>query len=107
MKNQISDGRTLDYTVPAEGVKSGDVVLVNDVAGIATTDGKEGDTVALAVRGVFSLPKGGGIIQQGKMVYYNATDKNVVADSSDNTFIGYAWETAPADSPYIIVKLSF
>ena len=107
MKNQISDGRTIEVIVTGDPIKSGDVVVKNDVAGVAMTDGKDGETIAVAVRGVFSVPKGAGVIQQGQKVYFNAGDKNVVATAEGNTFIGYAWEIATADAPAIAVKFSF
>lgn len=107
MNNKVSDGGTLDYTVTAEGVNSGDVVVVNDVAGVAMRNGKEGETVALCIEGVYSLPKGTAAIPQGKKVYYNAADKNVVGTATGNTFVGYAWSNAAAADPLVDVKLSF
>ena len=107
MKNQISEGRTMDIIVTDEPVNSGDLVVMNDVAGVKITGVAEGVTVALAVRGVFAIRKGAGVIQQGQKVYYNAAGKSVVADAEGNTFVGYAWETATADAPEIAVKISF
>lgn len=107
MKNQISEGRTIDVTVAGDPIKSGDVVVMNDVAGVAMTDGKDGETIAVAVLGVFAVPKGAGVIQQGQKVYFSAADKNVVATAEGNTFIGYAWATATAAAPAIEVKFSF
>lgn len=107
MKNQISDGRILDYTVTGEAVKSGDIVVANDLAGVAMTDGADGDTVAVAIEGVYCLPKGTAAIPQGKKVYFNATDKNIVGTATGNTFVGYAWSNAAAADPSIDVKLSF
>lgn len=107
MNNKVSDGGTLDYNVGAGGVKSGEIVIVGDVAGVAMRTGKEGEIVALCIEGVYSLPKGSAAIQQGKKVYYNETDKNIVATASGNTFVGYAWSDAGVADPLVDVKLSF
>lgn len=107
MKNQVSDGGTLDYSVGAEGVKSGDLVVVGDVAGVAMRDGKEGEIVALCIEGVYSLPKGAAAIPQGKKVYFSTADKNIVGTATGNTFVGYAWSNANAADPVVNVKLSF
>ena len=107
MKNKISEGRTLDYTVADADIASGQLVVINDIAGVAVTGGAVGETVAIAIEGVYALPKAAGNILQGKKVYFNATDKNIVATSTGNTFIGYAWEAATASDTYINVKLSF
>lgn len=107
MKNQICEGKVLDYTVADTAVKSGDIVIVEDMAGVAVTDGEVDETIAVNVEGVYSLPKNGAAIPQGKKVYYNATDKNIVAAATGNTFIGYAWNAATAGDKTINVKLSF
>lgn len=107
MNNKVSDGGTLDFSVGAEGVKSGEMVIVGDVAGVAMRDGKEGETVALCIEGVYSLPKGSAAIPQGKKVYFSGTDKNIVGTATGNTFVGYAWNTANAADPLVDVKLSF
>lgn len=107
MNNKVSDGGTLDYSVGAEGVKSGEIVIVGDVAGVAMRTGKEGETVALCIEGVYSLPKGTTAIPQGKKVYYNTADKNIVGTATGNTFVGYAWSNAAAADQVVDVKLSF
>jgi len=110
MKNLVQDGKTIQYTVAAGSeVKSGDVVVVEDVAGVAITDGKEGELMTLSVEGVYNLKKGSGPINQGKKVYVNVTDKvaTIVVTATGNTFIGYAWKTAKATDETVDVKLSF
>ena len=109
MKNDYQDGIAINYKVKDEPVKSGEPVIVEDVVGIAVTDGAVGDTIALHVKGVYRLPKGTGKIDQGKKVYVNDTAgvKTIVGTASGNTFIGYAWsDAAPADET-VDVKLSF
>ena len=109
MKNLIQDGKTIQYNVTDKAVKSGDIVVVEDVVGIAVTDGAVGETIALSIEGVYNLKKGSGAINQGKKVYVNLTDgvKTIAGTASGNTFIGYAWKEAKATDDTIDVKLSF
>ena len=57
MKNFVQPG---DYGVPVvvpAAVTSGQLVVVGSLFGIAATDGVAGATVALAMEGVYTLPK--------------------------------------------------
>ncbi len=114
MRNLIQDGRTLDYTVGDDTVKSGQLVIVGDMAGVAVTDGESGETIVLFVSGVYSLPKAGVIIKQGAKVYVNAEGKithlaeNSKADPAvPNFFAGYAWDDADAGDDTVHVKINF
>ncbi|MDR2805838.1 MAG: DUF2190 family protein [Dysgonamonadaceae bacterium] len=109
MKNFVQDGATIQYTVSGSDVKSGEIVIVEDLAGVAVAGGSAGDAITVAVEGVYSLPKGTAAIAKGKKVYVNVTDnvKTVVVTASGNTFIGYAWESAAAGDTTVNVKLSF
>lgn len=109
MKNLIEEGKTIDYTLTEETVASGEIVVVGDMAGVAVTGGKTGDTIALAVEGVYELPKGSGALAQGKKAYVNVaedTGKTIVGTASGNTFIGYVWAAAAAGDATVAVKLS-
>jgi predicted RecA/RadA family phage recombinase len=107
MKNLVQDGKTIQHTVSGTAVKSGEIVLVGDIAGVAVAGGTDGDTIALAVEGVYCLPKATGAIAAGKKVYLVAADKTVTATATSNTFIGYAWEPAAAGDATVNVKLAF
>ncbi|MDR0542464.1 MAG: DUF2190 family protein [Dysgonamonadaceae bacterium] len=109
MKNLIQDGKTIQYKVTDTSVKSGDIVVIEDIAGIAVTDGAAGETIALNVEGVYRLPKDTGALNQGKKVYVKNTDgvKTIVGTATGNTFIGYAWATASAADTSVDVKLSY
>ena len=56
----IHDGKSIDYT-PGADVSAGDVVVQNDLIGIAKLDIASGALGALAVTGVFDLPKATGV----------------------------------------------
>ena len=62
MKNFIQDGKTIEYKVADTAIKSGEVRVIGDLAGVAVTDGAVDDTVVLNVTGVYELAKGAGAI---------------------------------------------
>ena len=95
MTNFVQEGKVLHY-VPKEGdnIKSGDLVAVENVVGVAVTDGKVGELLAVSVDGVYDVPVpvAAGRILQGKPVYYDKTAKEITLDAEDNVLVGYAWE---------------
>ena len=96
MKNFIQDGKTIEYKVAETAIKSGDVRVIGDVAGVAVTDGAVDETVVLNVTGVYELAKGTGAITQGQKVYAAADGSGIVATATDNKPVGVAWEAAAA-----------
>ena len=84
MKNFIQDGKTIEYKVAETAIKSGDVRVIGDVAGVAVTDGAVDETVVLNVTGVYELAKGTGAITQGQKVYAAADGSGIVATAEDN-----------------------
>lgn len=106
MKNFIHDGKTIEYKVAGTAIKSGDVRVIGDVAGVAVTDGAVDETVVLNVTGVYELPKGTGAITQGQKVYAAADGSGIVATAVDNKAVGCAWEAADAGDTTVLVKLN-
>ena len=105
MKNYIEKGEFL-HTVLADTVKGGDVVITEDTLGIAVSDGNGASLCAVAVEGVFELPKATGVAMgQGKKAYFISADKTVTGVASGNTLIGYVWETADAANHVVRVKI--
>lgn len=49
MKRKIEKGNTTQYTVEGEPVKAGDIVIVDDVTGVALADGEIGDVIMLSI----------------------------------------------------------
>ena len=85
-------GDVLHYTVPTSAViKSGDVVVIGAVAGIAVTDGVPGRLLAVSMVGVYTVPAGSATINQGAKVYWNTTAKEAVPTTGD-VYLGVAWE---------------
>ena len=107
--NFIQLGEVLHYVAQAgDDIKSGDLVAVNDVVGVAITDGIEGELLAVSVQGVYEVPvpAASGNIAQGKTVYYDATAKEITLTATSNLFIGWAWEDG-APGEVVPVKLRF
>lgn len=105
MQNFRQRGEVLDYVVPAAGVKSGDVVIVGGLIGIATCDGVQDEIVAVNLSGVYTLPKGSGALAQGVPVYWNATTKVVTATATDNTAIGNVMDPVVSATTEVNVRL--
>lgn len=81
----IHDGKSIDYT-PGADVSAGDVVVQGDLIGIAKLDIAADTLGALAVTGVFDVPKatgGGSAITAGAKVYWNADDGIATTDEDD------------------------
>lgn len=69
------------------------MVVVEDVVGVATTDGTKGELLAVSVEGVYEIPVPAevGTVRQGVKVFYNKEEKEITLDETDNVFVGYAW----------------
>ena len=106
MKNFVQDGKVLNYKA-TDTVKSGNVVIVGKMVGVAITDGEAGDTIAVAIEGVYKLPKASGALTQGAAAYVIAADGTITGTATSNTFAGYVWEAAAAGDATVAVKLSF
>ena len=92
----VSDGEFVDYT-PGSAVAAGDVVVQAGLVGIATRPIAANTPGALAVGGIFDLPKATGTssgIAVGTVVYWDATNKVVTATASGNTQLGKMAKTA-------------
>ncbi|NBH74624.1 DUF2190 family protein [Rodentibacter pneumotropicus] len=73
-KNFIQNGDTLDF-VATKAVKSGDVVVLNDLVAIAVTDIDKNATGTGIVGGVWRVKaKQADDIKQGAVLYWSETD---------------------------------
>lgn len=89
MADYVQDGDLIDYT-PSSAVAAGDVVVLNDLVTVAPRPIAANKLGAVAVEGVFSLPKASGAIGQGAIVYWDATAGNITTTSSGNKRAGKA-----------------
>ena len=77
MKNFIEPGEILTVIAPAL-VASGDLVIVGSIIGVAATDAALGAEVAVAVEGVFALPKVvTDVIAVGDKLYWATATSNL------------------------------
>jgi predicted RecA/RadA family phage recombinase len=105
-KNFVQPGDTLTLTAPAD-VKSGGVVVVGALAGIAAYDAAQGEDVEVVTEGVFVLPKttpGG--INQGVVVYWDSTAGKVTATAGSNAKLGVCVVTAGTSDTTCRVRLA-
>ena len=106
MKNYVQRGDTLDI-VAAAAVSSGDVVIAGSIIGVANVDAEIGESFALDVVGVFTLPKTSALaIAVGDVLYYDAANSVVNKTASGNTKIGVAVTAAANPSPSVNVRLN-
>lgn len=112
----VHDGNSIDYT-PTADVTAGDVVIQNDLVGVAKLDIPAGALGALAVTGVFDFPKATGAgtaIAAGVKVYWDEDTQQASeeGDESDSgslegaAFLGKAVKDAADDDETVRVRLS-
>lgn len=106
MRNYVQRGDTLDI-VAAAAVASGDVVIKGAIVGVSNVDAEIGDTFALDVVGVFTLPKVAALaIGQGDVVYWDSANRVVTKTAGGNTKLGVATEAVPNPSASVAVRLN-
>jgi len=103
----VQDGKNLEYPCTA-AVAREDVLKVNDTFGIAATDGAIGDVITVYTEGVFTLAADStAAITQGSTVYWDATNKKVLAaQTASEPAIGKAWAAKVADGTTVDVKIN-
>jgi len=109
MKNYVSPGDTIVVTTAAAHT-SGDVVVTNEVVGIAMDDALIAVSAVLAIEGVYRLAKDNGTaINEGDLVDFDASvpevTKAIVAAAGDVENFGIAMETVVLAGTFINVKL--
>lgn len=111
MTNYIAEGNVFNLTVPSGGVTSGGLVLMGDTVGVAKSTGVEDEVVAVAVSGVFEVPKAVGAVVQGEALYFDE-DNNELTTSTEGgspwaafVLAGYAYEAAASDAATVQVRL--
>lgn len=103
-KNYMQDGNTVRFTTTT-ALKSGDVVMIENLAAIAITDvGKSATGVGLTT-GVFTLPaKAEDDIKQGTVLYWSADGATTTADN--NKRLGVAWSASGTSITVVDVKIN-
>lgn len=104
MKNYIQKGDTLEFTA-ASDVKSGEMVLVGNIVGVAVNDVANGATGVVNVTGVYEVPKEADAISKGASLYFKASTKSLTTTAQGNTFAGWAWSDQLAGDGTVLVHL--
>jgi predicted RecA/RadA family phage recombinase len=109
-QNYIESGEVKDFTLSGS-VTSGAIVEMGDLVGVALASGVSGETVAVALEGVFELTKttgAGTAIAVGQKLYSNGAGA-VTTDSNSgaNKVIGHAWTAATTTATVVLVRLMF
>lgn len=103
----VQTGDSIDYT-PVSPVEAGDVVVQNDLVGVAKLDIAAGALGALAVAGVFEFPKDTGsasAIEAGKKVYWDEDAEVATETSGGNDYLGKSILAAGDDDATVRVRL--
>ena len=105
----VHDGNAIDYT-PGADVAAGAVVVQGELIGVAKTAIASGVLGALAVCGVFDLPKatgGGTAITAGALVYWDAANSvaTTFPDAGANKLLGKTIAAAADADALVRVRL--
>lgn len=104
-KNFIQNGDTIDF-VAKKAIKSGDVVMLQDLAAIAVTHVENNATGTGIVGGVWRVKaKQADDIKQGDMLYWSETDGATKTKGTDKK-IGIAWSDSGTSSTEVDVKIN-
>lgn len=108
MKNFVQPGNVLTVPAPAGGIASGEGLKVGVLFGVASGAAAEGESVELALRGVYTLPK---VSAQawtiGAALYWDpAAKKATTAPTAGNLLIGVAAAAAANPSAEGVVRLN-
>ncbi len=110
MTTYVGIGHEIDYT-PGSAVAAGDVVVLEDLIGVAKTPIAAAALGALAVTGVFDFPKATGTgtgIDAGAKLYWNATAEQVEKTDGTGThkYLGKAVAAAGTTDATVRVRLA-
>lgn len=104
----IQEGSAIDYT-PGADVAAGDVVVQGDLVGITRLAIKANVLGALAVTGVFEVPKatgGGTALGVGTIVYWDAVNIRATTTAAGNKQLGKVVKAAADADAKVRVRLT-
>lgn len=111
MKNAIANGERFTTTAPSDtgsvDLSAGDGCLIGNIFGVAVNDAAMGETVVLALTGVFDLAKNSAEAwAEGDLIYWDDTNHQCTTTVGSNTLIGAAWKAAANPSSSGQVRLN-
>jgi predicted RecA/RadA family phage recombinase len=107
MRNFVKKGEVIDYpNSTGSAIKSGDLVVIGNLAGVAQTDIADGSVGAVLLTGVFSIAKAAGAVSIGAKLYYVTADKNLTTTATNNTLVGVAHAAALTGDTTVQLQLT-
>ena len=103
-QNYIESGEVKDFTLSGT-VAAGALVAIGDMVGVALGSGKSGDTIAVALEGVYEVSKAAGAITIGAKLYLASGAVTTTDNSGANVWVGWAWTAAASGDATVQVKL--
>jgi len=99
-------GDILSLTAP-EAISANEVVKVGQIIGMTINAAASGETVEVAVRGVYEFPcASAAVIAVGDLLYWDAADGELNKTALGNTLVGYATSAAGNGVTVVDVRLS-
>jgi predicted RecA/RadA family phage recombinase len=105
MASYVQGDCLIDYT-PSAAVAAGDVVVLNDLVCVAPRAIAANALGAVSVDGVWSMPKATGAINQGALVYWDATAGNITTTATNNKRAGKAAKAAASGDASVQVLIN-
>ena len=85
----VQKGESIDYR-PSEAVAAGDVIVLNNLVGVARLDIAADTLGSLAVVGMFDVAKAAGAVAAGTAVYWDAANHAATTTAAGNPYLGKA-----------------
>jgi predicted RecA/RadA family phage recombinase len=105
MANYVQTGDFVDYT-PGSAVTAGDVVVQEELVGVAVHDIAASALGAIRVDGVFDIAKDGNSMAAGVKVYWDASYSRVTETVGSNKLVGKVVIAAAAGDSTARVRLN-
>jgi len=105
----VHDGKSIDYTPVTGAVDAGDVIVQDEMVGVAKLDIAQYALGALAVSGVFDFPKSTGsssAIVAGDNCYWDASSEVATATADSHKLIGKAVKHASDDDATVRILMN-
>ena len=101
----VQKGESIDYR-PDTPVAAGDVVVQDNLVGVARLDIPAGTLGSLAVVGVFDIAKDSSAVAAGNAVYWDGEAKKATTAKTGNQYLGKAILDADASGETVRVLLN-
>jgi predicted RecA/RadA family phage recombinase len=104
---EVKDGSVIDYTLTGD-TAVGTVVPLTNIIGVAMVSGLTGETIGLAIDGVYEIAAADAdAVAVGDVLYFDATNRVLTTTTTGNARAGIAVSAKPANTPGAVqVKLN-